>query len=93
METQKKIEGVADHVRMSFLSQKKNPMHKKLNLPNYKKDKKITDSALLRRRFPNLYTKPVFPLFFPYILVKLISLGEHHDNLLKTFLKLIFDSF
>lgn len=76
LETQKKIEGVADHVRMSFLSQKKNPMHKKLNLPDYKKDKKITESALLRRRFPNLYTKPVFPLFFPYILIKLISLAN-----------------
>ena len=52
-------------------------MHKKLNLPDYKKDKKITESALLRRRFPNLYTKPVFPLFFPYILIKLISLGKY----------------
>ena len=74
--TQKLIDNITDHFRMAFLKQK-NTMKKKFLLERDEiKSNEIKSSSLekasLRKRFPNLHTKPNFPLFFPYICVKLI---------------------
>ena len=69
--TQRKIEGISDHIRMTFLKQK-NAITDKFkikikdeNKPNPK------EKADIRKQFPNLKTKRTFPLFMPYVLVKL----------------------
>lgn len=64
---------------MSFLNQSKGSMHKKLpkTFKMFKKsEKKLNDKAFLRRKFPNLKTKSAFPLFVPYVLVKLLYIGK-----------------
>lgn len=75
--TLKTIDGVTDHIQLSFLSQKKSSFHKKLNITKMRKsEKKSDEKAYLRQRYPNLKTKPAFPLYLPYLLTKLIYLGQ-----------------
>jgi hypothetical protein len=81
--TQKTIEGVSDHILLSFLNQTKGSMHKKISksVGKFKSsEKKQDDRAYLRRKFPNLKTKAAFPLFAPYILIKLIYIGIYRRN-------------
>lgn len=81
LKTQKSIEAVADHLRISFLRQK-NYLPKKFNLTpelrpatfaTTKEMKNSKDNT--RRQFPNLKTKTIFPLYFPYFLIKLFYLS------------------
>ncbi len=59
---------------MSFLTEKKSGLHRKINFLSKSGDDSSvsSDKAELRRKFPNLKTKAAFPLFFPYILIKLV---------------------
>ncbi len=79
MSTQRAIDGVADHVRMSFLAEKKSSLHKKLKFTFSKSvedSSELPEKAQLRRKFPNLKTKPAFPIFFPYLLIKLVYIAN-----------------
>lgn len=92
--TQKTIEGICDHFRMSFLKQK-TTFSKKLNLkPKFIKSKKedqmsIVDKANLRKSFPNLKTRTTCPLFVPYLFIKLIYLAIIVCNFI--FIKMAFN--
>lgn len=69
--TQRKIESISDHIRMTFLKQK-NAITDKFNIKVKDESKPNTkEKADIRKQFPNLKTKRTFPLFMPYVLVKL----------------------
>ncbi len=46
------------------------------NNNNNNNRKQSIEKASLRRKFPNLKTKPAFPLFVPYILIKLVYVAN-----------------
>lgn len=84
MKTQGAIEAIGEHLRLSFLKQKFQT-HKRFRgffagkkLGLLTDSSKITsdDKARFRQNYPNLRTKTSFPLFEPYILVKLIYLAN-----------------
>jgi hypothetical protein len=81
--TQSAIEAIGEHIRMSFLMQKFKPEKRFRGVfavgdkKDAKKDKLSgDDKARMRENFPNLRTKSVFPLFAPYLAVKLIYLAN-----------------
>ena len=73
--TQRKIESIGDHIRMTFLKQK-NAITDRFNI-KIKEEKKPNqkEEANFRKQFPNLKTKLTFPLFVPYILIKFVYMG------------------
>jgi hypothetical protein len=86
--TQKLIDGVTDHLRISFLNKRKSIRKKakaggmevqvdddKLSDQKSIENGRILDKATIRRNFPNIRTKPTFPIFLPYIFVKYIYLN------------------
>ena len=73
--TQKTIESITDHVRMSFLTQS-NMHSRRYNFLKKINKKQPIEKANLRRTFPNLKTKPVFPLFLPYLAIKLVYVAN-----------------
>jgi hypothetical protein len=81
--TQRSIEAISDHLRMTFLRQKyaySSPFKVKHNKQSDKVDKSSepltqSKSANFRRAFPNLKTKVTFPLFAPYLLIKLLYIA------------------
>jgi hypothetical protein len=80
------IEAIGDHLRMSFLKQKFQANNKKLfnifkekrSIVHAKKDEIKDPKALILHRLnsPNLKTKSSFPLFQPFLLVKLVYLAN-----------------
>jgi hypothetical protein len=84
--TQKSIEAISDHLRMVFLKQKYVFSNKLKPLASTKEiksfemtekdnQKKMSTNAEYRRLFPSLKTKVTFPLFVPYMLIKLVYIG------------------
>ena len=72
--TQKAVETITEQITMSFLKQKSS-MPKKLNFSKIFTDKLSTEEkARNRRQNPNLKIKSNFPMFLPYLLVKIIYL-------------------
>lgn len=85
--TQKTIESISDHIRMTFLKQKL-LLTKKFNIKNRifkgKRFDEVSriDKASLRRNYPNLQTKQTFPLFIPYLFIKAVYLANIAFNFL-----------
>lgn len=88
--TQNTIEAVGEHLRLSFLKQKFQP-HKRFRgfgkkkmiknengAENENENSKLNeeDKARMRQVYPNLRTKASFPLFLPYLWVKLVYLAN-----------------
>ena len=80
MKTKGAIEAIGEHLRLSFLKQKFQPQKQfggfKLTLTRKKPNMSSEDKAKFRQSYPNLKTKTSFPLFIPYLLVKLIYIAN-----------------
>ena len=98
MKTKGAVEAIGEHLRLSFLKQKFQPQKRfgsfKLSFISSegKQEKKskmsLEDKARFRQNYPNLKTKSSFPLFVPYILIKLIHIANVAFNFL--FLSAVF---
>lgn len=82
LKTRTTIDSINNHLTMSFLKQKFNKNKSLLFRRKNKVDKNPTpkeisqtDRAKLRVDYPNLKTRPSFPLYYPYLLVKLMFLS------------------
>ena len=90
--SQKIIDGVTDHLRITFLNKRKSiKKNSKVGKEVKANDKKLSeeppengrlDKASIKRNFPIIRTKPNFPLFIPFILVKFIYLSITFLNFL-----------